>query len=137
MMKKLLGILFVSAMIYSCGSNDAAKTEEAKAADTAKPTTPIPEAGAVSEADTKGLELIGGNDCMACHAIDHKVIGPAYIEVSKKYESTDAVIDSLVLKVKAGGSGNWGAIPMTPHPDLSVDDAKIMVKYILSLKNKK
>ncbi|MBA4168121.1 MAG: c-type cytochrome [Chitinophagaceae bacterium] len=137
-MKKLLAILFASALIYSCGSNDASKSaDSAKAADTAKPTTPIPEAGTVSVADTKGLELIGSNDCTTCHAIDHKIIGPAYIDVSKKYEATDAVVDSLVLKVKKGGSGNWGAIPMTPHPDLSADDAKTMVKYILSLKNKK
>jgi cytochrome c len=136
-MKKLLGILFVSALIYSCGSNDSANTEKAKASDTAKPTTPVQEAGTVSAEDTKGLELIGGNDCMACHAIDHKIVGPAYLDVSKKYETTDAVIDTLVQKVKMGGSGNWGAIPMTAHPNLSTDDAKIMVKYILSLKNKK
>lgn len=124
-------------MIYSCGSNEASKADQAKAADTAKPTTPIPEAGTVSASDEKGLELIGSNDCTTCHAIDHKIIGPAYLDVSKKYTESDALVDSLVLKVKNGGSGNWGSIPMTPHPDLSEADAKTMVKYILSLKNKK
>ena len=137
-MKKLLAIFFASAVIYSCGSNDPAKSaDQAKAADTAKPTTALPDPGGVSASDTKGLELIGSNDCTTCHAIDHKIIGPAYIDVSKKYELTDAVVDTLVHKVQNGGSGNWGAIPMTPHPDLSTDDAKIMIRYILSLKNKK
>ena len=72
---------------------------------------------------------------MTCHAIDRKVIGPSYIDVSKKYDSTEAVIDTLVSKIKHGGKGNWGEVMMTPHPDLPDADAKEMVKYILSLKN--
>lgn len=137
-MKKIVGILFASVLICSCGSNDASKeASQAKSEDTAKPTAPVPAQGTVSAADEKGLELIGSNDCTTCHAIDHKIIGPAYIDVSKKYEATDVEIDSLVSKVKNGGSGHWGNIPMTPHPNLSVEDARTMVKYILSLKNKK
>ena len=136
-MKKLLGILFVNILMCSCGSNDAEKTQQAKASDTAKPTEHISAPGQVSAADEKGLTLIGSNDCTTCHGIDRKIIGPAYLDVSKKYESTDAVIDTLVMKVKMGGSGNWGAVPMTPHPNLSTDDAKTMIRYILSLKNKK
>ncbi len=135
-MKKLVVILFLSAMIASCGSNDnAAKTDQPKT-DTVAVVAP-PSTSGVSAEDEKGLELIGSNDCTACHAIDRKIIGPAYIDVSKKYASTDAVIDSLVYKVRNGGMGNWGNIPMTAHPDLSDADARTMVKYILSLKDKK
>lgn len=130
-MKKLLAILFVSALIYSCGDNAGeTKTDETKAADTT-PATPAPDATASND---KGLELIGGSDCMACHSIDNKIIGPAYREVAAKYENTEANIDSLVSKIKHGGSGNWGNAMMTPHPDLADADAKEMVKYILSLK---
>lgn len=136
-MKKLVTICSLAALIASCGGNDASKPSDAHSTETAAPATAAPQAGTVSAADQKGLELIGSNDCTTCHAIDHKVIGPAYIDVAKKYESTDAVIDTLVAKVKNGGSGNWGPIAMSPHPNLSVEDARTMVTYILSLKNKK
>lgn len=136
-MKKVFGILIVSAAIFACGSNQdkPANADGAKLPDTTA-AAPAPAAGQVSAADEKGLELIGASDCTTCHAIDRKIIGPAYIDVSKKYESTPAVIDSLVHKVKAGGMGNWGNIPMTPHPDLADADIRTMVTYILSLKNK-
>lgn len=129
-MKKLLAILFVSAVIYSCGDNAETKKEETKTVDTV-PATPAPDATASTD---KGLELIGGSDCMACHSIDNKIIGPAYKDVAAKYENTQANIDSLASKIKHGGSGNWGNAMMTPHPDLADADAKEMVKYILSLK---
>jgi cytochrome c len=132
-MKKLLVLLFVSALIYSCGDNSGEKkADENKPADTVT-KGPEPPAGAV--VGEKGLELIGSNDCMTCHELDKKKIGPAYTEVAKKYENTDANVDTLVSKIKHGGSGNWGQVPMTPHPDLAEADAKEMVKYILSLKN--
>jgi cytochrome c len=134
-MKRLFGILFLSAAITSCGSNEqkAGNTTEAKS-NSAAPATVN---GDVTVANQKGLELIGASDCTTCHAIDRKIIGPAYIDVSKKYEATDAVIDSLVHKVKTGGMGNWGNVPMTAHPDLADNDVREMVKYILSLKNQK
>lgn len=136
-MKKLLVILFASALIYSCGNDENKnKTEEPKPADTvATVPAPSPDGGAAT-ASEKGLELIGASDCMTCHALDKKIIGPAYIDVAKKYEPTPSVIDTLVVKILKGGTGNWGNIPMTPHPDLPEADAKEMVKYILSLKNK-
>lgn len=129
-------ILFASALIYSCGDTGSEKkADESKPADTVNPsTTPPPSDGQPTVANQKGLELIGASDCMTCHALDKKLIGPAYVDVAKKYENTDAVIDTLVSKIKHGGMGNWGNIPMTPHADLSDADAKEMVKYILSLK---
>ncbi|MEO8582919.1 MAG: c-type cytochrome [Flavitalea sp.] len=135
-MKRVLGILFAGVMIAACGSNQdkPAEAEVIKPADTVA-VAPAP--GQVSAADEKGLELLGASDCTTCHAIDRKIIGPAYIDVSKKYEPTDAVIDTLVHKVKMGGSGHWGNIPMTAHPDLADNDIRTMVTYILSLKNKK
>ena len=66
----------------------------------------------------------------------HKVVGPAYDEVAKRYAGKgSAEVDKLAEKVIKGGSGNWGTVPMTPHPALSADSAKEMVRYILSLKN--
>ncbi len=84
----------------------------------------------------KGLALIATNDCLTCHKVDEKVTGPAYRDVANKYDNTDANIKMLADKVIKGGSGNWGTIPMTPHPSLAEADAEQMVKYILLLRNK-
>jgi cytochrome c len=137
-MKKILTVLFASALIYSCGdSGNNNATGDTNKADTSTPATPPPPAGGdVTTASDRGLELIGSSDCMACHALDRKVIGPAYKEVANKYENNQTTIDTLVSKIKKGGMGVWGNVPMTPHPDLPDADAQEMVKYILSLKNK-
>jgi len=128
-MKKLFIVFGIASSMIACTSSGDKQAEQ-KSADTVAATPP-------AIAGEKGLELIGSNDCTTCHQIDKKNIGPAYIDVSKKYEATDAVIDTLVNKVIHGGQGNWGTVPMTPHPSLSRDDAREMVKYILSLKNQK
>lgn len=83
----------------------------------------------------KGLTLVAQSDCLTCHAINETTTGPAYADIAAKYEGADdAQISKLAQTIIKGGSGNWGAVPMTPHPDVSEDDAKQMVKYILLLK---
>jgi len=96
--------------------------------------TPKPAAADDSADIKKGAALISTSDCLACHKVDVKVLGPSYKDVANKYPNNAATIAQLVDKIKKGGSGVWGAIPMSPHPALSDDDAKAMVKYILSLK---
>lgn len=82
----------------------------------------------------KGLKLISTSDCLTCHKIYEKNIGPSYYDISKKYELNDENIIEISHKIITGGGGKWGKIPMTPHPNLSESDAKYMVKYILSIK---
>jgi len=82
----------------------------------------------------KGELLISKSDCFACHKLEDKLLGPSYKDVANKYEKTKSNIDYLVNKVKTGGSGVWGQIPMSPHPALSDDDARAMILYVLSLK---
>ncbi|HEX8424713.1 c-type cytochrome [Hymenobacter sp.] len=82
----------------------------------------------------KGAKLITSSDCTSCHKEREKLVGPAYTAVAAKYPSNDANITMLANKIIQGGQGNWGQIPMTPHPGLAVADAKEMAKYILSLK---
>ncbi|UOR05086.1 c-type cytochrome [Hymenobacter aerilatus] len=89
-----------------------------------------PTGGAVAA----GAKLIEGSDCTSCHRQDMKLVGPAYAAVAEKYEATDANVSMLAKKVINGGKGNWGEIPMTPHPNLSEKDSEAMVRYILSLK---
>jgi cytochrome c len=69
--------------------------------------------------------------CLACHAVDQKILGPAYKDVAKKYKGQD-VEAKLVAKVKAGGSGVWGPIPMPAHPQVKEEDIRTLVKWVLS-----
>ena len=82
--------------------------------------------------EEEGKQLVEGADCLSCHKVDGKLVGPSYQEVAAKY--TEADIDKLATKIIDGGKGVWGEIPMTPHAGLSPDNAKLMVKYILSTK---
>ena len=81
----------------------------------------------------KGLTLIEGSDCKACHSIDKKSVGPAYKQVALKYKGEAGANERLVRKVIAGGGGVWGEVAMSAHPQLSQTDAQEMVSYILSL----
>ena len=78
-------------------------------------------------------ELAKKNNCLACHTVDKKVLGPAYKDVAAKYENTPENVEMLVGKVKNGGSGNWGQVPMPPNPTVSDEDAKTIVEWVLSL----
>lgn len=74
-------------------------------------------------------ELAQKKNCMACHAVDKKLVGPSYQDVAKKYKAADA--DALAAKVKAGGKGVWGQIPMPPNAKVSDADVKTLVTWIL------
>lgn len=109
-----------------------AKTASAKPA--AKPAAK-PLASAQDIAD--GKALLSKSDCLACHKVDQKLVGPAYLDVAKKYPATEASVTLLCTKVLNGGAGVWGEVAMAPHPALPAADAKKMVQYILSLNNAK
>ena len=138
-MKKIILSIGIILSIVSCSSK-----EEGKPVDNgvdydqmAKEYDEFKEANKANEAPkadplARGLALIEGSDCLSCHKADAKLIGPAYQEVAAKY--TEADIDKLADKIIDGGKGVWGEIPMTPHPDVDKENAKQMVKYILSLK---
>lgn len=160
-MKKVLVTMLAGVLLMACGggkhtaeavpaqqaptsseTSSNTKTVETKsnttttstASATATATTAVAPP-AVSKADIeKGLKLVANSDCLTCHKINEKVIGPSYKDVAKKYASTPANIKMLAGKIIKGGTGVWGAIPMTAHSTLSQADAETMVKYVLSLK---
>ncbi|KAB7728078.1 PKD domain-containing protein [Rudanella paleaurantiibacter] len=84
-----------------------------------------------------GRRLIELSDCKSCHAIDKKSIGPAYTEVADKYRKDNTALNKLARKVITGGGGVWGEQAMSAHPQLKEDEAKDMVRYILSLGDSK
>jgi cytochrome c len=84
--------------------------------------------------DTKAAEaLMQKSGCVACHAVDKKVIGPAYKDVAAKYKADKDAATKLAAKVKAGGTGVWGPIPMPPNAQVADADIKTLVAWILTL----
>ena len=79
-------------------------------------------------------ELAKKNACTACHAVDKKLVGPAFKDVANKYRNDKKAEAMLVEKVKKGGVGVWGQVPMPPNTTVSDADVKTLVKWVLSLK---
>jgi len=124
-------VLALAATILSCNSKKEAKTEDYG--------SPQEEATAseTNDAITQGESLIKASDCKTCHHKLNKIIGPSHTDVAKKYEFTDANVKMLADKIIKGGSGVWGQISMTAHPDISQLDAEKMARYVLSLDGEK
>lgn len=86
-------------------------------------------------ADPKAAEALAKNSgCLACHTVDKKLVGPGYKDIAGKYRNDKAAEANLVKKVKAGGKGVWGDVPMPPNAHVKDADIKTMVQWILSLK---
>lgn len=123
-MKKVLIIIAACAAIaVGCGSNEQKGGQDEQQTPAAK--DPMVE---------KGLQLVANSDCLGCHQIKEESTGPSYMAIADRYRDKGDVTDTLAQKIMHGGSGNWGSIPMLPHPGLSQENARTMVKYILSLK---
>lgn len=79
-------------------------------------------------------ELAKKHNCLACHTVDKKLVGPAYKDVAAKYRSDSGAQAKLVAKVKKGGQGVWGQVPMPPNPQVPDAELNSLVKWILSQK---
>ncbi len=80
------------------------------------------------------LTLAKSKNCMSCHTIDKKIVGPAYLEIAKKYAGQKDAADKLALKIMKGGSGVWGAVPMPVNQQVNEEEAKRLATWVLSLK---
>ncbi len=79
-------------------------------------------------------ELAQQKTCMACHAIDKKIVGPSYKDVAAKYAGQADAVDKLAAKIMKGGSGVWGAVPMPANPKVSPAEAKQLAVWVLTVK---
>lgn len=150
-MKKLVLLIalfgFFSFAIMSCGGKQENASEQAEGEDYNEYETAeqggaddAAAGGEQPQASTQdlikqGQALVDQSDCKTCHHQTNKIIGPAHADVAKKYDFTKANVTYLAEKIKNGGSGVWGEIPMTPHPDVTQADAEKMAMYVLSLDN--
>ncbi len=80
------------------------------------------------------MELAQKKNCMACHAVDKKLVGPAYKEVAAKYAGQKDMAAKLAEKIQKGGTGVWGQVPMPANPQVSAEEAKTLATWVLSTK---
>jgi len=132
-MKKFLALLPLIILLAACGGNSNESTSST-ATDSSSTTQAAANDISANPDYQKGLALVAKSNCLTCHKVEEKLIGPAYKDVANKYAGNDTAVTHLAHKVIAGGKGVWGEVAMTPHPDLSEADAEQMVKYILLLK---
>ncbi len=128
-----LSIVLTSLIaIGGCGKESPAPPPPGTGSGAAPATAqPAPAAGV---SDQAASDLANKSGCLACHAVDKKVIGPAYKEIAAKYRGQPDAESKLIQKVKDGGGGVWGPVPMPPHPQIKDEDIKTLVDWILSLK---
>ncbi len=130
-MKRILFVLTVTGLMASCGGSDKKEGGEKKDEQVTEKKDDVS-----SNPDYQnGLALIAKSDCLTCHKVDEKLIGPSYRDVANKYAGTsDTIVTHLAGKIISGGSGVWGEVLMTPHAAITKEDAETMVKYIMLLK---
>ena len=128
-MKKIFAIAVILGAVISCQKKVEHPLQDSNVM-LEEPTIKVVDSAAAGKHE--GLALIEGADCLTCHKVDSKLVGPSYQEVADKYTAAD--VDKLAQKIIDGGVGTWGQIPMTPHAGMSKDNAKKMVEYILTLK---
>ncbi len=79
-------------------------------------------------------ELAKSKNCLACHAVDKKIVGPAYNDVKAKYAKDEKAVAMLTEKIMKGGKGNWGQMPMPANPQVSKEEAEKLAKWVLGRK---
>ncbi|MBT2623414.1 MULTISPECIES: c-type cytochrome [Chryseobacterium] len=123
-MKKLFLTGCIGFLILSCSKKENTPVD-ASSSETSVVSEP-------AKTNLSGSQIIETLDCTGCHTVNERMIGPSYQEIADKYSEKD--IEMLASKIIEGGSGAWGSVPMQPHPQVSKEDAKKMVEYILSQK---
>jgi cytochrome c len=122
-MKKIFLAGALGFLMFSCSKKE--NTTEVPSSETSVVSEP-------AKSDLSGDQIMETLDCSGCHSVNERMIGPSYKEIANKYTEKD--IELLASKIIEGGSGVWGGVPMAAHPQVSKEDAKKMVKYILSQK---
>ena len=125
-MKKVI-LMMIFAVSISCSKNENSGNKDVLVEEEA----PAPKV--VTDPIAEGKTLVEGSDCLGCHKLDERLIGPSYKEVAEKYENTPENVEMLADKILKGSSGVWGDVPMPAH-GFSKENAKFMAQYILSSK---
>ncbi len=112
----------------AAGAEKIASNSAAAAASAGVASKSAPDSVAPANADA----LLAANNCTSCHAVDQKVVGPAFKDVAAKYAGKPDALKQVAANIRAGGGGKWGPVPMPPFPQLSQPDAESLARYVLS-----
>ena len=135
--RSLFGLCLVLLLAWAAScSNAITRGPTAEAPPELKENKPIGHIEQDDQAALRGWAKMQENDCPSCHALERKSVGPSYAAIAEKYKPTDAVVKMLAQRIITGSVGTWGEIPMTPHPELSTEDAEQMVKFVFTIKNR-
>jgi len=99
----------------------------------ARPVSDTKAAALVSDTTLAVADLARRKACLSCHGVEKKIVGPAFRDVAKRYKGQDGAEAKLVEKLRKGGSGNSGPLPMPPNPDRPPADAATLVRWVLGL----
>ncbi|MBK7653633.1 MAG: cytochrome C [Flammeovirgaceae bacterium] len=132
-LKSICLIVVLTIGLAACGSKKEATTTA-----TEDYGTPDESGQKIASVDaiTQGESLVNASDCKTCHHRNDKLIGPAHLDVAKKYDFTAANVTLLADKI-INGVVELGRVPMSPHPDITKENAEKMAKYVLSLDGEK
>jgi cytochrome c len=129
-MKPFFAFLLFS-FIVSCNTQTKENSGESTATDSL-----VNSPGAVSASSyQQGARLVAENDCLTCHRLEEKSVGPSFYEISKKYPFDTGVVSNLAHSIIHGSKGLYGPQAMTPHPNVPYYEAKEMAAYILSVRD--
>ena len=130
-MKRIIFPVAFMFILAACGGGG----EQGADGESTAPASMVQKAGdehASNPDYINGKALIEREDCLTCHTEKEKIIGPTYLEVAQKYAGADAAqIDTMAMRIINGSTGIWGEVPMTPHPNLGMEEARQMVRYVL------
>ena len=115
--------------VYLAVTYGSAHANDADVQAASNPSASQPPAAPVAKSDA--MALLQNNACLSCHAIDHKVVGPAYHDVAAKYANDPQALAKVTSSIQHGGAGKWGDIPMPPFAQLSPDDLQTLTTFIL------
>lgn len=115
---------------YLAVTYGSARASDAEVQAASNPVAAQPPAVPAAKADP--MALLQNNACLSCHAIDHKVVGPAYHDVAARYANDPQALTKVTSSIQHGGSGKWGDIPMPPFAQLSAEDLQTLTTFILS-----
>jgi cytochrome c len=125
----------LSCIDFDSTANHHVNTSNKQANKLAVDSAAFPQGHAQKKITPAGLAAIQRSDCLTCHKTSDKSIGPSFTSVAKKYPATEKNAQYLVNKIRSGGAGVWGPVPMAAHPSLGEMEVKQMVTYILSFRN--
>lgn len=131
------GVWMIVAYLKSQPVPGIVPTTNYEESGSATPAVAVAPAAAPAAADTTPAtpeQMLTKYGCTACHAVDHKVVGPAFNDVATKYHGNAGAVAQLTEKVRSGGAGVWGDVPMSPNPQVPDADLQTLVKWVLARK---